>query len=106
MSWFARRKDKQRLELNFIDENDKRSKKYCADCKDWTIFIIKVGEPDEIVMECSKCGYIMKLKIIGNLTTPIGVYERYKKWKKGELANVSKAEEDCYREILDEEKKK
>jgi len=87
-------------------EKNEYSKKYCIECKAWNIFILKKGEPDEIVEECSNCGTIRKLKIIGRkMTVPMNNYEMYKKWKKGEITINSKAMEDEFKEIDDEIKK-
>lgn len=84
---------------------DTFSKKHCPNCNDWTKFVNKIGEPDEIVEECTVCGHDRKQKIIGNLTTPMWIYERYVKWKNGEFPDISPAEEQEFIRIKDEEEK-
>jgi len=102
MSIFKRKNDNdEEMESN----EDAFSKKLCTVCEEWTKFIIRTGESDEIVEECTVCGDVRKQKIIGNLTTPMRVYERYVKWKNGELTDVSPAEEQEFMRIKDEEEK-
>lgn len=82
---------------------DGYSKKYCVKCRDWNVFILGVGEPDEIVEECSNCGNIRKLKIIGRkMTVPMNIYKMYLEWKKGERTPDSKAMEEEFKRIDNE----